>query len=82
MAARMPVVYVDHDPVGLAPRVRCCFRPEGVTSYIDADARVGQRSSPAARATLDFRAPIAFIMVDLPNLTGDDGHGSPALSPR
>jgi O-methyltransferase involved in polyketide biosynthesis len=67
------VVYVDNDPVVLAhARALLTSAPGGVTSYIDADARDTGMIIAEAAATLDFRRPVAIIMVDLLNFIGDD----------
>lgn len=67
------VVYVDNDPVVLThARALLTSAPEGVTSYIDADARDPAAIIAEAAATLDFGAPIAIIMMDLLNFIEDD----------
>jgi SAM-dependent methyltransferase len=58
------VVYVDYDPVVLShARALLTSGPQGVTDYIDADARdTGTVLEKAAR-TLDFSRPVAVIIV-------------------
>ena len=73
VAPECRVVYVDNDPVVLS-HARALFSsaPGGVTSYIDADARDTGMIIAEAAATLDFRQPVAIMMVDLLNFIGDD----------
>ncbi len=72
-APQCRVVYVDNDPVVLAhARALLTSAPEGVTSYIDADARDPDTIIAEAGATLDFGQPIAIIMVGLLNFIEDD----------
>jgi len=58
------IVYVDNDPVVLA-HARALLRssPEGVTSYLDADAREPGKIIEAARETLDFDQPAALVLI-------------------
>ena len=62
------VVYVDHDPMVLV-HARALLRssPEGVTSYIDADARDPGKIIAGAQDTLDFGEPVAIVMIDVLN---------------
>jgi S-adenosyl methyltransferase len=62
------IVYVDNDPVVLV-HARALLRssPEGVTSYIDADAREPGKIIAGAQETLDFDQPIAIVMIDVLN---------------
>ena len=71
------IVYVDNDPVVLA-HARALLRssPEGVTSYIDADAREPGKIIASAQEILDFDQPIAIVMIDILNFiegTGEVG---------
>jgi len=67
------VVYVDNDPVVLAhARALLTSLPEGATSYVDADAQDPGTIIAEAGATLDFRQPVAVMMVDLLNFVEDD----------
>ncbi|MGH3258289.1 MAG: SAM-dependent methyltransferase [Streptosporangiaceae bacterium] len=73
IAPQCRVVYVDNDPVVLAhARALLTSLPEGSTSYVDADARDPGTIIAEARATLDFRQPVAVMMVDLLNFIEDD----------
>jgi hypothetical protein len=75
------IVYVDNDPVVLVhARALLTSAPEGVTSYIDADARDPGTIISAAEASLDFRQPVAIVMVDLLNFIEDDAVASSSLS--
>jgi len=75
------VVYVDNDPVVLVhARALLTSAPEGVTSYIDADAADPDKIIVAARTTLDFRVPVAIIMIDLLNFIEDDATASATVS--
>ncbi len=68
------IVYVDNDPVVLAhARALLISAPEGVTSYIDADAREPGKIIASARETLDFDHPIALVLIDILNFI--DGNG-------
>ena len=67
------IVYVDNDPVVLShARALLTSDPAGVTSYIDADARDPGKIVMEAGATLDFREPVAIMMIDLLNFIDDD----------
>ena len=67
------IVYVDNDPVVLShARALLTSDPAGVTSYIDADARDPGKIVIEAGATLDFREPVAIMMIDLLNFIDDD----------
>jgi hypothetical protein len=62
------IVYVDNDPVVLV-HARALLRssPEGVTSYLDADARQPGKVIEAARETLDFDRPVALVLIGILN---------------
>lgn len=68
IAPESRIVYVDNDPIVLA-HARALLRssPEGVTSYIDADAREPSKIIASARLTLDFDQPVALILIDILN---------------
>jgi S-adenosyl methyltransferase len=58
------VVYVDNDPFVLAhARALLAGRPEGATFYIDADLRDPARILDAASRLLDFRRPVAVMLM-------------------
>jgi S-adenosyl methyltransferase len=60
------VVYVDNDPLVLAhARALLVGTPEGVTKYLDADARDVAGVIGGAAQTLDFTKPIAVLMLGL-----------------
>jgi hypothetical protein len=65
---RCRIVYVDNDPVVLV-HARALLRssPEGVTSYLDADARQPGKIIEAARETLDFDQPVAVVLIGVLN---------------
>jgi S-adenosyl methyltransferase len=68
VAPECRIVYVDNDPVVLV-HARALLRssPEGVTSYIDADAREPGKIIASAQETLDFDQPVAIVMIDVLN---------------
>ena len=56
------VVYVDNDPIVLAhARALLTSTPEGVTAYLDADARDVDSITRRAAQTLDFGQPVAVM---------------------
>jgi hypothetical protein len=58
------IVYVDNDPLVLThARALLTSSPEGDTQYIDADVRDPDTIVREARKTLDFRQPIALMML-------------------
>jgi hypothetical protein len=75
------VVYVDNDPVVLShARALLTSSPQGVTSYIDADARDPGAILAQAAGTLDFAAPVAVIMMDLLNFIEDDAAAAASVA--
>jgi hypothetical protein len=67
------IVYVDNDPVVLShARALLTSDPAGMASYVDADARDPDKIVMEAGATLDFREPVAIMMIDLLNFIDDD----------
>jgi hypothetical protein len=65
-APRSRVVYVDSDPLVLVhARALMTSAPGGVTSYVEADVRDPEEILQAAAQTLDFRQPIALIMLGI-----------------
>jgi hypothetical protein len=71
------IVYVDNDPlVLLHARALLTSTPDGVTDYIDADARDPGAILRRAAATLDFDRPVAVMML------GIMGHISDEEDPR
>jgi hypothetical protein len=58
------VVYADHDPIVLAhARSLLTSTPEGATDYLDADLREPGRIVAEAARTLDFRQPVAIVLM-------------------
>lgn len=73
IAPESKIVYVDNDPMVLVhAQALLTSRPEGVTSYIDADVRDPQTILEAARAVLDFSRPLAVMMVGILGHISDD----------
>jgi hypothetical protein len=66
------IVYVDNDPVVLShARAGLRSSAEGVTDYLDADARDTQAVIAGARETLDLARPVGVIMIDILNFIED-----------
>jgi hypothetical protein len=60
------IVYVDNDPIVLAhARALLTSTPEGVTAYIDADARDTGKILSQAAQTLDFSRPVAVMLLGI-----------------
>jgi hypothetical protein len=60
------VVYVDNDQIVLShARALLTSSPEGVCTYVDADARDADQVLDEAAATLDLTRPIAVMMLGL-----------------
>ena len=73
VAPESRIVYVDFDPLVLVhARALLTSSPEGVTDYIDADAREADKILREAARTLDFTKPVALIMSGLLGHLGDD----------
>jgi O-methyltransferase involved in polyketide biosynthesis len=67
------VVYVDNDPVAvLHARVMLQSAPEGRTDFYQADARDPGLILEQAAATLDFREPVAVIILGVLHFLHDD----------
>lgn len=67
------VVYVDNDPLVLAhARALLNSTPEGVTAYVDADARDTSKIILEAGRTLDLSRPTAVMMLGILNFILDD----------
>jgi hypothetical protein len=65
IAPESRIVYVDNDPIVLA-HARALLvntRPEGVTTYIDADYHDPDRILAEARNVLDFAEPVAVLFM-------------------
>jgi hypothetical protein len=67
------VVYVDHDPVVLA-HAHLLMRgvPEGSSAYLDADLRDPDGIVAQAADTLDFRRPVAIMLLGILHYLLDD----------
>jgi hypothetical protein len=60
------VVYVDNDPLVLVhARALLTSSPEGVTEYIDADIRNPEAILAAAEKVLDFKRPVALMLMGI-----------------
>jgi hypothetical protein len=71
------VVYVDNDPIVLAHARALLTSTRGNTSYIDADVRDTAEILRAAERTLDFREPVAVMLLMILHLIpdSDDPYG-------
>ena len=66
------VVYVDNDPLVLAhARALLTSVPEDVTTYLDADAREPDKILTGAAGLLDFRQPVAVLLIGILQLIPD-----------
>jgi hypothetical protein len=67
------VLYVDNDPIVLThARALLASHPDGTTEYIEADLRDPQRILREAMGLLDFRRPIAVMLMAILQVIGDD----------
>jgi hypothetical protein len=73
IAPESRIVYVDNDPMVLAhARALLASGPDGATAYLDADARdTGTILTQAARV-LDFRRPVAVMLIAVLHLITDE----------
>jgi hypothetical protein len=75
------IVYVDNDPIVLAhARALLTSTPEGATAYLQADARDPQAILREAAAMLDFRQPVAVILLALVHFLPDSDHPGQIIS--
>lgn len=66
VAPESRVVYVDNDPIVLAhARALLTSSPEGMTAYIDADLRATGTILERAAGVLDFRQPVAVMLLGI-----------------
>jgi trans-aconitate methyltransferase len=66
------IVYVDNDPMVLAhARALLTSSPEGATAYLDADLREPEKILAGATHLLDFRRPVAVMLVGILQLIPD-----------
>ncbi|RBQ16319.1 SAM-dependent methyltransferase [Spongiactinospora rosea] len=75
LAPESRVVYVDNDPIVLVhARALLTSTPPGATDYLDADVRDPQEILAGAAKTLDFREPVAVMMLSIAGqVTDKDG---------
>jgi trans-aconitate methyltransferase len=67
------VVYADNDPMVLShARALLTSATPGATSYLDADLRDTEKVLQAASELLDFRQPIAVLLIGILQLIPDD----------
>ncbi|MEU6808012.1 SAM-dependent methyltransferase [Streptomyces sp. NPDC046831] len=67
------VVYVDNDPLVLRhAQALLTSTPEGVTEYIDADLHRPEEIVERARRVLDFRRPVALMLMGILGHVQDD----------
>ncbi|MBC9730600.1 SAM-dependent methyltransferase [Streptomyces sp. TRM68367] len=67
------VVYVDNDPIVLAHAAALLQgTPEGVTKYLQADAREPARILEQAAAAVDFARPVAVSLIALLHFVADE----------
>ena len=72
IAPESRVVYADNDPIVLAyARALLESTPEGATAYVDADLRESGTIMAEAAKTLDFRQPVALLLVGVLHLIND-----------
>ncbi|MEU7643611.1 SAM-dependent methyltransferase [Streptomyces huasconensis] len=73
LAPESRIVYVDNDPLVLAhARALLTSSPEGRTDYLDADMRDVDAILEHAARTLDFREPIALMLLGVVIFIDDD----------
>jgi hypothetical protein len=73
VAPEARIVYVDNDPIVLShARALLTSKPEGACAYLDADLRDPDAILAEAADTLDFRAPVAVMLVAVAHFVGDD----------
>jgi hypothetical protein len=73
IAPESRVVYVDNDPIVLThARALLTSDPRGATAYLDTDARDTGRILTEAARLLDFRQPVAVMLVAILHMIGDD----------
>jgi hypothetical protein len=67
------VVYVDNDPLVLThARALLTSHPEGVTDYLEADLREPDKILNEAARTLDFKQPVAVMLLGILNFVPDN----------
>ena len=65
-APQSRIVYVDNDPIVLAhARALLASSPQGATAYLDADLRNTDAILAEAAGLLDFREPVAVMLIGI-----------------
>jgi hypothetical protein len=73
VAPEARVVYVDNDPIVLThARALLTSHEQGTTAYVDADLRDTGRILAEARQTLDFRRPVAVMLLAIMHFIPDE----------
>ena len=73
VAPESRIVYVDNDPIVLThARALLTSGPHGATAYLDADARDTGKILGEAAQLLDFREPVAVLLVAILQLITDE----------
>jgi hypothetical protein len=78
VAPESRIVYVDYDLIVRAHATRLLeSTPEGATDYVTADLREPEKILEEAKATLDFRRPLALMLVAILHVVPDqdDAYG-------
>jgi S-adenosyl methyltransferase len=76
VAPESRVVYADHDPIVLEhARSLLTSTPEGATDYLDADLRAPGQIITEAGRTLDFRQPVAIVLMAVLQFIPDEDAG-------
>jgi hypothetical protein len=66
------IVYIDNDPMVLAhARALLTSTPQGATAYLDADLRDPDKILAGAAGLLDFRQPVAVLLIGILQLIPD-----------
>ena len=72
IAPETRIVYVDRDPIVLThARAVLTSAPDGVTDYLEADLREPGKILAKAAQTLDFRRPVAIMLIAILHLILD-----------
>jgi S-adenosyl methyltransferase len=75
IAPESRIVYVDNDPLVLVhARALLTSTPEGACDYLDADVREPGKILAQAARTLDFRQPVALMMLGILGQIPDSDH--------
>jgi len=72
VAPQSRIVYVDNDPIVLAhARALLSSSPHGATGYLDADACDTAKIITEAGQLLDYKQPVAVLLIAILQLVGD-----------